>query len=113
MRSHGWAWRELDHYTARICEIGVHGMMLYDVEGGQFPCCACMQRSHAPLSAERRGCDLLVEDILEHDLCMHFRLHRRVLLDAIQKLRVGFAQPCSLAPQARVFVRGCIKVLKG
>ena len=33
MQSHGWAWRELDHYTARICEVGVHGVMLYDVEG--------------------------------------------------------------------------------
>jgi hypothetical protein len=33
MQSHGWAWRELDHYTARVCEVGVHGVMLYDVEG--------------------------------------------------------------------------------
>lgn len=29
----GWVWHELDHYTARICEIGVDGHALYNLEG--------------------------------------------------------------------------------
>ena len=35
MHSHGWAWRELGAYSARACEVGVQGLMLYDLEGGR------------------------------------------------------------------------------
>lgn len=29
----GWVWRELEQYKTRICEIGVDGYALYNLEG--------------------------------------------------------------------------------
>lgn len=29
----GWVWRELDQYKSRVCEIGVDGHALYNLEG--------------------------------------------------------------------------------
>ena len=29
----GWVWRELEQYKTRICEIGVDGHALYNLEG--------------------------------------------------------------------------------
>ena len=31
--SQGWVWRELEQYKTRICEIGVDGPALYNLEG--------------------------------------------------------------------------------
>ena len=29
----GWVWRELEQYKTRVCEIGVDGHALYNLEG--------------------------------------------------------------------------------
>ncbi|CAL5222071.1 g4373 [Coccomyxa viridis] len=63
MNSQGWVWRELEQYKTRICEIGVDGHALYNLE----------------------------DDVLEQDIRMQYRLHRKLFLDAVIKLQA--AQP--------------------
>jgi hypothetical protein len=99
MGSHGWVWRELDSYKKRLCEIGVTGRMLYDFEGLQRTAShatsnACQPRSCWVLTTNVLRCQLKdvlhasSESILEHDFRMHYRLHRKVFLDAVAKLQV-------------------------
>ncbi len=46
----GWVWRELEQYKTRICEIGVDGHALYNLEGME----ACTWHKAAAAQSYRR-----------------------------------------------------------
>ena len=59
----GWVWRELDQYTARICEIGVDGHALYNLEGTSASNCKCAllpARCMEGSAGQQHACDIHV-----------------------------------------------------
>ena len=109
----GWVWRELEQYKTRICDIGVDGHALYDLEGlsGLHPTHSCphtskacrtsilvsncatirpLQRFHTEAALPLAILTLFsaTDDVLEQDIRMQYRLHRKLFLDAVVKLQV-------------------------